>query len=431
MGCFKVFVHLLLLLTIPSLVLYPVADRPLITTTSPDKDYLFSFDDMLTLLDELETGELEKRCSPADVEHIAHFLTNLAIKGALPDESQYLALQQDIQELNACEYLFSFADEDGYDIVFCNEQGEIILCKGWLKEKWDQARKFAKRHKKAILIGAAVVVATAAVIFAVAAASTAAAATAGVAASRSEKDDKHQPTKEEETLAPLVQVTLDEHISSFKEQVLEEELYSDNFSLGETIKTLGANLAHGALEGIAELTAVIPQLSQEIREIGSQLFPAITNPPNDLFNSAPKESFEKLFESTHQKINQFFSIDRTYVPKKERLIHDFASGLLPLPFGLNISRFKGASQSPTALVEQAGLASREVTLLEKTEHIEKVTNTAEGLIYKRAMRESYEKFNKAEAFLDSYRGAYFEENKIRELIHRTGIKTFPRPSDIP
>ncbi len=436
MRCFKILVHLVLLLTIPSFALYPIGNVPLIASqASPhDKDYLYSFDEITNLIDAIESGELEKRCSLADLERINHFLTNLAIKGVLPDAAQCLALQQDIQELNSCEYLFSFAGEDGgYDIVLSGEQGEIILCKSWFKEKWDQTRKFVKRNKKAILIGAAVIVGTAAVICAIAAASTAAAAAAGVAASGPEKEDKTQPVKKEEPQAPILQAILDEHVSSFKEQILEEELYSitPDASLGETIKTLGANFAHEALEGIADLVSVIPRLNEEIKEVGSQLFPSITNPPSDLFS--PKENCEKLIEAGHQTIDRLLSTN-PYVPKKERLINDFASGLLPLPFGLNASKFKGAvreSSQSTALVEEAGLASREVALIDKTGNLEKVANIGEGLIYKRAMRESAEKYKSAEASLDIHKGKYFEENQLRELIQEAGIKTFPRPQGIP
>ena len=47
------------------------------------------------------------------------------------------------------------------------------------------------------------------------------------------------------------------------------------------------------------------------------------------------------------------------------------------------------------------------------------------------MLESYEKFTRAEAFLEAYSKESLTEIQARELIHQMGIKTFPRPEGIP
>ena len=65
-----------------------------------EKDYTLSYDDMLRLLDEIESGELENKCSPEELEKVKHFVAFLAKEGVLPDNSEEsLSLDDDIEEL--------------------------------------------------------------------------------------------------------------------------------------------------------------------------------------------------------------------------------------------------------------------------------------------------------------------------------------------
>ncbi len=93
----KLFVNSVLLLTMPSVALYPQSHTPQITFQVQKvnleekqiaKDYMPSYDEILRLLDELESGELEKKCtSEQQIENLTHFVALLAKEGVLPDNS--------------------------------------------------------------------------------------------------------------------------------------------------------------------------------------------------------------------------------------------------------------------------------------------------------------------------------------------------------
>lgn len=192
--------RLLTFLLIPSFSLYSL-DIPVVTiqphsinTTQmlPD-DYIFTYDDVLDLIEELEEGDLEKRCSFDELARINQFLARLAAAGRLPDTNSE-ELERDINELliNSYEDTFSFAPSTAYNYLmapaFFSSYGEISLCKGWFHKTWDQTKHFTKKHKKAILIGVAIVVAVVVVVGVAAAVSAGAAAAAGAAASDSGED---------------------------------------------------------------------------------------------------------------------------------------------------------------------------------------------------------------------------------------------------
>ncbi len=105
----KLFVNSILLLKMPSAALYPQSHTPQ-TTFQVQKvnleekqiirDYVLSYDEVLCLLDKIESGELEETCSPEQVESVANFVALLAKEGVLPDNSpESLSLDEDIEDL--------------------------------------------------------------------------------------------------------------------------------------------------------------------------------------------------------------------------------------------------------------------------------------------------------------------------------------------
>ena len=271
----KWIVHSVLLFTVPSVALSPQARPPVRTIQNQEPLQIassLSYDDILHLIEDLESGELEKRCSEADLERVNHFFANLARQGVLPNEmEEAFVLENDIQELlygedNSYEYPFSFDEENDYLLIpaFLYGQGEVVLCKSWIHKKWDQAKHFVKKHKKAIIIAAAAVVAAAVVVGIVAAVSAASAAAAGAAASGSEGEEKKDepasapPTSSEPPLDPSSEASnlnVEEQISSFKESVAKEHFFqtSDNstqqgeLSLEENGRALGSLFAHESI----------------------------------------------------------------------------------------------------------------------------------------------------------------------------------------
>ena len=106
------------------------------------RDYTLSYDDMLRLLDEIESGELEKKCTPAELEKIKHFVAFLAKEGALPENNRavvpsfrlttiLISGPTRVAAING--RLFRAGDElSGYRIGEIDE-GQVMLVKG--KEK--------------------------------------------------------------------------------------------------------------------------------------------------------------------------------------------------------------------------------------------------------------------------------------------------------
>lgn len=375
----KLFVNSVLLLTVPSVALYPQDDLH-ITTIQPQEiqqtplhsgALLSSYDNVLNLIDDLEDGELEKRCDEADLERINYFLANLATQGVLPNEpGEEFVLQNDIQELlqdekNPYQYSFSYRPGNDYLVIpaVFYGQGEVILCKSWIKKKWEQTKKFVKKHKKAIIIGAAVVVAAVVVVGVVAASSAGAAA--GAAAAGSDKDEKGKPKEKKEEQqsapsssapadpslamsaaieAPLLKSVIAEHASNFKEIVAEEKLLQtsnqskghEDAALGEKARNLGAILAHQTLDGISELTSCVPQLLEEIKDIGHRILPESLLPPQDGVEITSMKNFENLVAAGHEKIDQVFATDQA---GQQEARDKFAIGIIPFPGSFGAGAF--------------------------------------------------------------------------------------------
>lgn len=266
-----------LLFTVPSTALhaYPFT-RPSIQherspSLYPSLDAIPSYDNIIELLHDLESGELEKRCqSYEDVQKLAHFLIDLARKGVLPNETaEAMQLEEDIAALEAVlrgefdGFAYSFADESLDQLVIpaiFYGDAEFIQCRNWFKKQFHNLKDFAKRHKKALIIAAAVVVATAVAVGLIAAASAAGAA--GAAAAGSGNGDSHSShggdTDSDALLngSPELRTALDEHIASLKNDLVSNQLLQpeagDAFSLEENGRIIGSLIAHDSFRNLSE-----------------------------------------------------------------------------------------------------------------------------------------------------------------------------------
>ncbi|MBI2742623.1 MAG: tetratricopeptide repeat protein [Chlamydiales bacterium] len=281
----RLLVNSAFLLTIPSIALYSGPSGSVAnvqTCASQDQESLQrgsspTYDGILKLFEDLESGELEKRYNERELERIANFLANLARQGILPNETaEKIALDIDIQELlygndNSYEYSLFLLDE-GSDFISMPAiyygPGEVVLCRSWAHKKWKQIKKFAKKHKKALIIGAAVVVAAAVVVGAVAAASAAGAAAAGSAASDGQKKDKSKEGNEGASISSAnlssdLPTAVGEQISSFKEGIAKEQFLessqSTESSLGESGRVLGSLFAHESFKNLSKQPINHPQ----------------------------------------------------------------------------------------------------------------------------------------------------------------------------
>lgn len=332
-------VNSLLLLTIPSTTLYPQSHTPQSTFQVEQvncedkqiaKDYIPSYDEVLRLIEEIESGELEKKCtSEAQIEHLTHFIALLAKEGVLPDHSpESLSLDNDIEDLlngedNLYEDALSFVTPGEYRYMIIPAvlygNGEVILCKSWAKKKWKQVKSFAKKHKKALIIGAAVIVAAAVVVVAVAAASSAAAAgaagaatggatgsggaaagaagaagatAAGVAAAVAANETGKNNHKQDSTSiptnippgmaaaqeAPTLRSALSDQAYAFKENIVQNQFFqptnptvhNQGLSWEENGRALGSLHAHDSYNNIQNQIPYQPRLAQEVKEINAK-----------------------------------------------------------------------------------------------------------------------------------------------------------------
>lgn len=366
MRFLKLFVNCLLLITMPTLVLYPQVEVPaLIVKTAYSS---LSYDAILNLLEELENGELENS-TPEKIEKINHFLIRLAKEGSNANNVyDAFILEEDIQELldeeNPYEYAFSYGKNDYVIGDFFCQREKVILCKSWLSKQLDKIAKFIKKHKKEIIIGTAVVVATVAVVGIVAAATTGVAA-AAAASSGSEEKSSTPDTNSVSPMDPplsgsdatLLKEVLDEHIAEFKQQVLENGMMQmpddpsneEAHSFIDTARELGSGLAHEALNGVSVLLGTVPQLGEEIKDIGDKLLPEWLNIGQENSQATPKQNYEKTIAAGHSKIDEFFSTELAECFSPETMeIKDnkFTIGIIPPPgvFGINVSELLEAGK---------------------------------------------------------------------------------------
>jgi len=167
MSRFHVYVHSLLLVTSPSLLVYPQCEQSILQQVydqeKPFEDFNLTYDDILKLLQDIEEEKLEE-VSEEKIERITHFIAFLAEKGMLPgDYAANVELKNDIAALlgvrdNFYDYAASshasFDELDEYAMLPAlfngQEDAMVFLCKH-KKHKHDHKhhnKKHKDKHKK-------------------------------------------------------------------------------------------------------------------------------------------------------------------------------------------------------------------------------------------------------------------------------------------
>ena len=286
MRAFRTFTHSLLLLATLSL---PLSSKESASTVQIqegifEKEFLsipdLSFcDDVLRLMEDLESGELEKRCSPADFDRIKHFFIAMVRQGILPHEDS-TSLEEEIEELLSEEENFCSARWNGEislvpAIAHYGQEG-LFLQTGFFSKTYKKVVKFVKNHKKGVIITAVAVVVGGAVIYIAVAGSTAAgtalATAAGAAAPALDeklnaKEKKPAPAEKSKTKPPIVSAKRllaetahieeahEEELSSFAEELARQGLLEGSpfsqsplgTSLSEELRSFASSLAEDAM----------------------------------------------------------------------------------------------------------------------------------------------------------------------------------------
>jgi hypothetical protein len=114
---------------------------------------------------------------------------------------------------------------------------------------------------------------------------------------------------------------------------------------------------------------------------------------------------------------------------QETLVLETAAGI---GNAAKIAEVVEACQKTARIADELGFSAREVAQLKQAGNLEgTVAHTFENISRNPVMRESFEIFKKAEAFLEPYSKGVMPEIQARELIRQTGIRTFQRPAGIP
>ncbi len=292
-----------------------------------------TYDDILKFLEEIESGEFEKKCTPEELEQVNQFIVFLARKGILPDDSE-----EDIEDLlqgdnNPFEYTFSYGNAQNYMLIPSLFSGgwdyQVLHC-GRISSCWEKTKKFIRNHKKEIIIGAVVVVAVTVVVLTVGAAAGTGAAAGGAGvisnagASDKDKDDSRSgvllaaqtPPQVPSNDSPFLKEALDQQVTSFKNMLMQEVFFQPTSQSGlsyeETGRVVGPLFAHDSFNQLNRELPYSPHLSHEIESIRKKanfsLPIAAQNHPLDFGHSEIDRKFSSnyaSFFSTPEKEGDF------------------------------------------------------------------------------------------------------------------------------
>lgn len=364
MKTLRVLVHFLLLITTPPF-LVAAPQNCVLQVDYADKFFLGNFylkyDDVMDLIADIESGDIEYKCPPEDIEKIIHFVVSMTRLGLLPGEDAE-ELERDNQALLRGDDDYEFFRNTDNEYVFVpalfSGKRNVVLCKNWFGKRADIVGRYIKKHKKTFIIATALGLGVVAAVGIAAAVSAGAAASVAAAASSSNsshtgkgEESKLIPEEESLTIPPanessLLTTTIDEQVFSFKEVMLEEKIAEqispfkgrNDPSFGEKTREYGSHLAHKVFDEVTDLVKMAPQLCEEIKEIGSRLVPEHFSLPDYGASNSPLENYESLVAQGHQVIDRAFSTDQSERfsthSKEQGFAGNFAVGMLPLPGGI-------------------------------------------------------------------------------------------------
>lgn len=347
------FVHLLLLFTFPTVHLYSHTSYSKVDVDILSHQDHLTFDDLprfdalLQLIDDIENGNLEQsRSKSINLEEIENIVIQLAREGMLPGEAKENAeLENDIQSLlegSFCHNCWFFSSRESYVIapaIFYG-QGELLLCRGWWQKKWEGLKKFIKKHKTAIIIGAAVILTAGAGIVLINAIAQENAKSASTREPPRSQPNKYLP--EERSLPPsalttptspapiheedvrLLKETIEQEVIAFKE-VLREGQMTETWqqSCKESARFASSFIAHDILNGIDEFCSISADLAAGLKKLAQ-----LALPDSQLLHNgtSPVEDYEKAVAFAHEKIDQLFSTDlaKRYTPEAKAAQRQYA-----------------------------------------------------------------------------------------------------------
>lgn len=271
-----------------------------------------SYNEVMDLLAFIESDSFEERCSPEDLKRANQLIAFLATEGAAEDQKDRVEMSiASLFKTDYCQYAYRIDSNTQHSVqpaIFRQDQQNIIPCKSWFKKQWDETRRFVKKHKKEIIIGAIVVVAvTVVVVGAVAISSSAAGAAAGsIAASAGASDSgSSHPQEKNPGRDPgppdegLLTASLQEQIATFKESVAQEQLAAvsefSGISMEENGRIIGSLFTHKTVDALTAQAAEDPFLSYELQNLGFNA----DYPLPKWINDSPHASTDLAFSTSY------------------------------------------------------------------------------------------------------------------------------------
>lgn len=256
-----------------------------------ERYHLVTYDDVLELLNEIESGVAEKKYRKKDLKRIDHFLAYLVDQGKLPNSN--LALNIDIQDLLSSEMNFgSEACFIGLPLLF----SDFWACK---------TKNFIKKYKKEIIIGAIVVITATVIVIGVIMAppvGAAVLASAGAAASSGATLSKREPSTHENAIDPQFTSAIDTQVLAFKENLNRQEFFEQKgLSIEETGRVLGTVFAHEAIQSYEKQFSTYSQYADGVQKQNFSIadFDARHRIADQNFSS----NYSSLFHDTSKEIN--------------------------------------------------------------------------------------------------------------------------------
>lgn len=134
----------------------------------------------------------------------------------------------------------------------------------------------------------------------------------------------------------------------------------------------------------------------------------------------------KVASKSVNSAKQLVAVCKNLQIAQETLVLEAAAGIgIPVKVGEIVEM----GRKIVNLSEELGFTAQEIGQLQKAGKLEStIGNAYERLTL--SMKESFELYERAQKMLKPYKES-MPESQVRELIHQTGIKTFPRPQGIP
>ncbi len=137
----------------------------------------------------------------------------------------------------------------------------------------------------------------------------------------------------------------------------------------------------------------------------------------------------KVASKSMKSAQELVAVCKNLQIAQETLLLETAAGI---GNSVKITEVIEAGQKTAFFAEELGFTAREMGQLKQAGKLEgAIANNLERIANNPALRESHELFKNAQKFLKPYTKEFMSEAKCRDLIHESGIPTFPRPENIP